>query len=164
MHEILRRCSDWLFCGSWGLFALSWILPIDPDWSFPFSGAIVFFLAPFGAFIALACFLYEGFDPQALLMACLLSLVTVMNGFFVLIPLLRDTLKERAGFVSVTLGLAILAFVLLVEAATEWPSPFQFRLGSFAWLTSFALMSASCAASHFAQSSISSSKSVSDHD
>ena len=164
MHEALRRSSHWLLCGSLLLFVLSWSLRINSHGEGLFFGWVLVW-APFGAFVACVQFLFEGFDPSTLLWACVFSLVTLLNGFvFFGVPFVRSVLKERSGLISLILGLAIVTLVVLFEVGAGWSNPFQLGFGPLAWIASFALMSASCAASHFAQSSISSSKSVSDHD
>ncbi len=164
MHEVLRSASHWLLRGSLLLFVLSWSLRIDSEGEGIILGWVLAW-APLGAFVACVQFLFEGFDPKTLLWACVFSLVTLLNGFvFFAVPFVRSVLKERAGLVSLMLGLALVTVVVLFETGTGWHNPFQLGLGPLAWIGSFVLMSASCAASHFAQSLISSSTSVADHD
>ena len=165
MEDHRQRFSLWLFRGSLALFVLSWMLPIGPAGGFNFLFAWVLFYAPFGAFVTWVYFLFEGFDASTLSRACLLSLVTVMNGFVVFVgPFVRRSLQERSGLVSMLLALATVAVVVLFEVEVGWQNPLQFGLGPLVWIGSFVLMSASCAASHFSQSLISSSTSVADHD
>ena len=170
MHENPRKQSSWLFRGSWVLFVLALMLPIAPDGilGFPGAGAVVFFYVPFGAFVAWITFLFGGFQLSTLWWASLLSVVTVMNGFFIFAPCLRELMEERAGLVSVMLGLAIVMVVALGGMVTEWePLPWihvGVLWGPLAWITSFALMSANYAANHFAGVRISSSTSAINHD
>lgn len=164
MHENLHGSSLWLFRGSLLLFVASWMLRIEADGDGLYFAWVLFYV-PVGAFVVWVQFVFEGFDPHALLWASLMSLVTLLNAFFFLVgPLRRGVLEERAGLVSVLLGLAIAAVIVLFEATVDWQNPFQLGLGPLAWIGSFVLMSASCAASHFAQSSSSLSTSVADHD
>ncbi len=164
MHEVLRSSSHWLLRASLVLFVLSWSLRINSHGEGLCFGWVLVFV-PIGAFVAWVQYLFEGFDLNTLKLACLTSLVSVMNGFvFFAVPFVRSVLKERAGLISLMLGLALVMVVVLFEAGAGWPNPFQFGLGPLAWIGSFVLMSASCAASHFSQPSISSSTSVADHD
>lgn len=164
MHEILRRSSLWLSRGAMLLFVVSSALRFDShDNDLYFAWVLIY--VPVGAFVAWVQFLFEGFDSRTLAWASLMTLVTLLNAFFFFVsPLRSGVLEERAGLVSVLLGLAIVAVVVLFEATADWPNPLHLGLGPLAWIASFVLMSASWAASHFAQSSSSFSTSVADHD
>lgn len=164
MHAILRRSSLWLSRGAMLLFVASSALRFDSHGDGLYFAWVLVYV-PVGAFVAWVQFLFGGFDSRTLAWASLMTLVTLLNAFFFLVtPLRSGVLEERAGLVSVLLGLAIVTVVVLFEAIVDWPKPHYLGLGPLAWIASFVLMSASWAASHFAQSSSSSSTSVADHD
>lgn len=170
MHENLRWLATWLFRASVALFGLAWVLPILPEQSLFLPGAMAFLFAPFVAFGAWLTLIFEGFDFQTLAWAGLLSVVTVMNVFFMFAPFLRDAIEERAGLVSLMLGVAITAVLVLSGMAFDWQIPsedvreWSVFIGPLAWLASFALMLASSVASHFAGALFSSFTSDARHD
>lgn len=144
--------SKWLFRLSVVSFGLACVLPVFPERDgFSFPGMWVFLTTPFVAFGVWVTFLFEGFEPQTLLWAVLLTVATAMNGVFLVAPFLREAFAERPLLISVSAGLSAVAAAMIchLPPGSESILPVWSAV-ELAWIASFALMSASGIAGCFA--------------
>ncbi|MFM9962757.1 MAG: hypothetical protein ACKV2Q_16225 [Planctomycetaceae bacterium] len=148
-----RGLSLWSFRLSLVCFALAWLLPVFPgELGYLFPGAWAFLASPFVAFGCWATFLLGGFEPRMLLWAVLLTVVTAMNGVFVLAPFLREAFAERPLLVSLSAGISAVSAAILCHFPPGADALLPvWSAVELAWISSFVLMSFSGAAGCLAE-------------
>lgn len=148
-----RGLSLWSFRLSLVCFALAWMLPILPgEYGYLLPGAWAFLASPFVAFGCWVTFFFDGFEPRVLLWAVLLTVVTAMNGVFVLAPFLREAFAECPLLISVSAGISAVAAAILCHFPPGADALLPvWSAVELAWISSFVLMSFSGAAGCLAE-------------